>query len=458
MASERGDNYVGGYSKRYTQDKAVGFPNSSVIREVKPSENKRKFVKTLVIFFGVVVIVAMILGIIYFLGGFEKSISDSKLLEGATLDLKENNSLSFGFGEEDHGIKLGFVGLDSVDLTISSAPINISLRINEIKEVDIDGDGVVDIMVKLIQIVDGKATIAVRRVQQNRCLENWRCTEWDACENGIQERECVDLNECGGNFGKPPARKKCLEMESVDWTDTGNWSGSRLFGTVKEASENRERVEEKKENQTDNLENESEENNLEDNSNDLDNETLNNSTDLNETSENDTEDDETTGGDNSEEDGYENILDCGTFDFNSQDTSQMDCLINASESCTPAKVLVETSAEVFGIAYVESTQLKEVKGLENGKCEYYTIIQDYDFSYTEDGKQALIDQGYAESEIPDLEEEQKELSLGLNDTCLFETSDLVNLLNNEKEGSFSSSDWDVADCVHGIWSSTYEMH
>ena len=42
------------------------------------------------------------------------------------------------------------------------------------------------------------------------CLENWVCNTWNACtEEGIQTRECVDLEECGTVLLKPSEQRTC---------------------------------------------------------------------------------------------------------------------------------------------------------------------------------------------------------------------------------------------------------
>jgi len=102
---------------------------------------------------------------------------------------------------------------------------------------------------------------------------------------------------------------------------------------------------------------------------------------------------------------------------------------------------------------MNSTQLKEIKGLKDGKCEYYAITQEYYFSYTEEAKESLIEQNYTLEEIEEMENEQEEIAIGINDTCLFEISDLVNLLEKEKDGNFSTSDWDSAECEYNTYGS-----
>ncbi len=41
------------------------------------------------------------------------------------------------------------------------------------------------------------------------CTEDWSCTEWDECLDGIQKRTCTDLNECGTITSMPSETQSC---------------------------------------------------------------------------------------------------------------------------------------------------------------------------------------------------------------------------------------------------------
>jgi parallel beta-helix repeat protein len=41
------------------------------------------------------------------------------------------------------------------------------------------------------------------------CFEGWACEGWSRCENGAQERACVDLNHCGTESLKPATTQSC---------------------------------------------------------------------------------------------------------------------------------------------------------------------------------------------------------------------------------------------------------
>ncbi|NUM25696.1 MAG: carboxypeptidase regulatory-like domain-containing protein [Candidatus Buchananbacteria bacterium] len=41
------------------------------------------------------------------------------------------------------------------------------------------------------------------------CQPNWTCNGWGACANGVQSRECYDLNNCNLNLDRPPEVRAC---------------------------------------------------------------------------------------------------------------------------------------------------------------------------------------------------------------------------------------------------------
>lgn len=247
---ERGYDITGGYSRRYSQDQNENPQMNNSLRQEIGKENeqpKRSFIKTFAIFFGAIIVVGVIIGAIYSLGGFNKKISDNKLIEGATLELGENKNVKFSSGNEDHSISIDFLGTDSVELTISSDPIKLKLKINEIQEVDIDGDNITDLLVKINKITGGKVEVAIRKIETLECLQEWTCGNWSECTDGMQQRTCSDENFCGGNFGKPPEEKRCNEMNNINWTNNGNWSREKFEERIK-IEEQKRTLEQEKEN------------------------------------------------------------------------------------------------------------------------------------------------------------------------------------------------------------------
>lgn len=51
------------------------------------------------------------------------------------------------------------------------------------------------------------------------CLYNenydWKCSGWDECINGTQERVCLNYNNCGTTYGRPETIRQCLQIEET---------------------------------------------------------------------------------------------------------------------------------------------------------------------------------------------------------------------------------------------------
>jgi hypothetical protein len=162
-------------------------------------------------------------------------------MDGASVNTGENESIKFQFGNEEHNINIDFIGLDSVGITIQSDPIKFNLSINEVKEVDLNGDGIYDIRVKLVKIEDGKATIAVKKIEIVVCNGIWNCSSWGECSSGKQTRICKDLNNCGSLENRPFTEKNCVEIifiENDSAFDENNSVNNLTDDTLEELSYN----------------------------------------------------------------------------------------------------------------------------------------------------------------------------------------------------------------------------
>lgn len=56
-------------------------------------------------------------------------------------------------------------------------------------------------------------TVDVRSCE--KCEESWICREWNECDSGLQERDCLDQHFCGTTFLKPLERKACAVAEET---------------------------------------------------------------------------------------------------------------------------------------------------------------------------------------------------------------------------------------------------
>lgn len=61
---------------------------------------------------------------------------------------------------------------------------------------------------------DGYVSADVVNISVAPCTENWDCTAWSECVNGVQTRTCTDLNDCGTTQNKPAESQSCQVREA----------------------------------------------------------------------------------------------------------------------------------------------------------------------------------------------------------------------------------------------------
>ncbi len=45
------------------------------------------------------------------------------------------------------------------------------------------------------------------------CEQKWQCVEWGSCGNGKQQRNCIDVNQCGVTINMPVTEQNCVEPQ-----------------------------------------------------------------------------------------------------------------------------------------------------------------------------------------------------------------------------------------------------
>ncbi len=138
----------------------------------------------------------------------------------------------------------------------------------------------------------------------------------------------------------------------------------------------------------------------------------------------------------------EPLDDCGT---------SIDCLITASELCSPSKATVTTSSDILGVEQTTVTYY-EIRGIDSssGKCVFYLKTLESSASYSRETKQALLDSGKTKDEINQMEQElnqELESAKGLDGKCNLETSFLSGVLTDWKEGTYESNTFEGQDCT-----------
>jgi len=215
-----GDNYNSRNFRRSPPIRTPGPQSNFPMQQVPLQESNKK----IWIFVGIFAIVVIALSIFFFIKYSSNTISNDELSAGTYIDLNEDKEVKFKLGEEEHKIIIDSVINDSIDIIIQSETIIATLNIGETKKFDLDGNETYDLLVKLKSIVDGKANLFIKKINEVICTEDWNCTEWSGCVNETQTRVCTDLNDCGTEEDKPERSQSCEIVCVENWNCT-EWSG-----------------------------------------------------------------------------------------------------------------------------------------------------------------------------------------------------------------------------------------
>ena len=67
----------------------------------------------------------------------------------------------------------------------------------------------------VVPTVKKEENVTQEAEEKPACQEVWTCTDWSACQNGIQTRICNDVNNCGTTAKKPILSQSCVVSPSV---------------------------------------------------------------------------------------------------------------------------------------------------------------------------------------------------------------------------------------------------
>lgn len=143
------------------------------------------------------------------------------------------------------------------------------------------------------------------------------------------------------------------------------------------------------------------------------------------------------------------ITNCGTSELVN------DCFINAAKDCCPAKIVTESELNFFGVI-IHSKSYREIKSLEAERCVVYQRTDSYSYEYAPETRQQMLDSGMTEAQINEQlaqQNQQAQEMVGKDSTCKYPIADLVENLEDEKQGSFSGSTEDVTkyQCTGSIY-------
>ena len=135
----------------------------------------------------------------------------------------------------------------------------------------------------------------------------------------------------------------------------------------------------------------------------------------------------------------------------------MDCFIQASGTCAPAKMVRNTSVDFFGMILSGSTYMEIQNTSGAGKCSLYSLTLDSSVKLSDAMVAAALAKGTSIDDIKKQEAEssaQAKAVVGMNGTCKFNTDSLSALLAKWKSGSSSSDDFAGADCRGKLYESS----
>lgn len=184
-------------------------PRLPYVSPQQPLTPKRSNLKTWLIL-GFVFLIIVIIVVILLLSSNTSIIPENDLDKGVSLYLKEGDSERFEIDNEAHKISVSKIRSESVSITVESEKIEFTLRVDEVKKIDFNGDGFFDFRVRLKNIRVDQITLVVKKISENSCQEDWDCNDWGECIGGLRFRTCEDLNSCVTNDGRPEEEEECV--------------------------------------------------------------------------------------------------------------------------------------------------------------------------------------------------------------------------------------------------------
>jgi hypothetical protein len=128
--------------------------------------------------------------------------------------------------------------------------------------------------------------------------------------------------------------------------------------------------------------------------------------------------------------------------------SNLSCFVEKSINCTPSTVQYTATINLFGMN-TTGTSLMKIRGLEEGKCEFYIKNKNIKIKFTDELVQALMKENLTEKEVKKLEikaNNNARREKGKEGVCKFDTPDLTTMLTKWNNGQFSSTDFYLAEC------------
>jgi len=150
----------------------------------------------------------------------------------------------------------------------------------------------------------------------------------------------------------------------------------------------------------------------------------------------------------------------GAMIYCKNDINGFNQFVKNSETCLPSKITCEDYLNFYGVIS-KSTTYYEIKRKESDNCVLYLENKDVSFDYSETLIRYLLSQGETEEKINNDLKNGRDIALsqkGKYGDCKFKTNELNSMLNSRKEGTFSISDFDNAECEGSLSYGSYIQH
>ena len=122
-------------------------------------------------------------------------ISVTQISSGVTKDMGVKDQMKFQIENVQHTLSLNYVDSTSASVTVQSNPLTFVLEIGQEKKIDFELDGFYDLVVKLEEIVNNKATINVQSIYEEVIEED------DTLGDTEQETEDTESEDSQSFFG-----------------------------------------------------------------------------------------------------------------------------------------------------------------------------------------------------------------------------------------------------------------
>ena len=376
------ENLKRGYSHREIENVLInhGYPLREVYEAMEYIKSivTKKSRKNTVIFTTIISIVLVGLLVFLFVTFYPKVISEQEFSLGTNFKLKETQNKAFVFEGEEHTISVESISSNSVGLIIQSDPIRISLNVGAEEKIDLNDDGIYDLLIRLNNIGDRVPEIYIKKISEIVCVEIWECTDWYECSysyndqvlgcelsplespsppgfspsecwDGTQVRLCTDSNNCGTTINMPELVREC----------------STPSPPVSPPIPPEETPE---------------------------------------------------------------TLSCDNWN----------CLVEASKGCELSDFTNTMSLDFFGVNSTTTTYYK-IGAYQEGVCNFKLRTEEQHVKYTDELIQQLLDFGLTQEQIDQQEQESNELSdllEGREGVCKFNSQDLTDLLTRWAAGDF----------------------